>query len=73
MFPVSRNNGNIFGKAPHTIYEYLNIHLINDTYNVTDTLLLYFKNGKSNQHNIFTIATSFSDTNNHVKWEKNIL
>ena len=31
--------------------------------------LLYFKNGKSNQHEIFTIAIakSFSETNNHVR------
>ena len=31
------------------------------------TFVLYFKNGKSIQHEIFTIAKSFSETNNHVK------
>ena len=30
-------------------------------------ILLYFKNRKSNQHEIFTIAKSFNETNNHVK------
>ena len=29
--------------------------------------VLYFKNGKSIQHEIFTIAKSFNETNNHVK------
>ena len=30
--------------------------------------LLYFKIGKSNQYEIFTIAKSFNETNNHVKY-----
>ena len=45
----------------------------NDTYNVTIKFLLYFKNGKGIQHEIFTIAKSFNETTNHVKMIENIL
>ena len=30
-------------------------------------LYMYFKNGKSMKHEIFTIAKSFNETNNYVK------
>ena len=30
-------------------------------------IMLYFGNGQSNQHEIFTIAKSFTETNNHAK------
>ena len=45
----------------------MTVYTLNDTYNVTDKLFAISKTGKTNQHEIFTIAISFNVTNNHVK------
>ena len=55
------------------IFRILQCHTFNNTYNVIDNFFLYFKNGKSNQHEIFTIAKSLDETNNYVKIIENIL
>ena len=43
------------------------INTLNDTYNITDKLFAYLKNGKSNQHEIFIIAKAFTETSGDVK------
>ena len=56
-------------KLTITIFMQLSFNELHLTTRITSPIhfLLYLKNGKSNQHEIFTIAKSFSDTNNHVK------